>query len=34
MNSLICNECEVELDPTDPWGGLCHDCDNQMEEED
>jgi hypothetical protein len=31
---LLCNECEAVLPHNDPWAGLCHDCDNQMEYED
>jgi len=25
----LCGECEAPLPENDPWGGLCHDCDNQ-----
>lgn len=27
-----CLECDTPT--TDQWGGLCHDCDNQLDEDD
>jgi hypothetical protein len=27
----VCQNCETTGDGADSWGGLCHDCDNQLD---